>query len=81
MTKFGCPPRYITMVRQLHDDMHVLVQNDGELSQPYPVTIGVKQDCSLAAILFSTFSDMLMCVFYKDALCYLVPRQNSVQGN
>ena len=50
------------MVLQLHDDVHVLVQNG---------TIGIKQDCSLAAPLVSTLSDMLMCVFYKEVLCYL----------
>ena len=43
MAKFGCPPRYIAMVRQFHDDMQAHVQNDGEYSEPFPVTNGVKQ--------------------------------------
>ena len=30
MAKFGCPPRYITMVQQFHDGMQARVQNDGE---------------------------------------------------
>ena len=30
MTKFGCPPRYIAMVRQFHNGMQARVQNDGE---------------------------------------------------
>ena len=30
MAKFGCPPRYIAMVRQFHDGMQARVQNDGE---------------------------------------------------
>ena len=35
MTKFGCPPRYIAMVRQFHDGMQARVQNDGEYSEPF----------------------------------------------
>ena len=30
MAKFGCPPRFIAMVRQFHDGMQARVQNDGE---------------------------------------------------
>ena len=30
MTKFGYPPRFVAMVRQFHDDMQALLQNDGE---------------------------------------------------
>ena len=34
MVMFGCPPRYIAMVRQFHDGMQARVQNDGEYSEP-----------------------------------------------
>ena len=43
MTKFGCPPRYIAMVRQFHDGMQARVQNDGEYSEPFPVTNGTNK--------------------------------------
>ena len=60
MTKFGCPPRYIAMVRQFHDGMQARVQNDGEYSEPFPVTNGVKLGCVMAATLFwMMFSAML----------------------
>ena len=40
------------------------VQNDGEFSDPFPVTNGVKQGCVLASILFSMmFSAMLTDAF------------------
>ena len=42
MAKFGCPAKFIAVVRQLHDGMPVRVQNDGEFSEPFPVTNGVK---------------------------------------
>ena len=58
--KFGCPPRYIAMVRQFHDGMQARVQNEGEYSEQFPVTNGVKQGCVMAPTLFSMmFSAML----------------------
>ena len=52
MAKFGCPPRYIAMVRQFHDGMQARVQNDGEYSEPFPVPNGVKRGCVIALTLF-----------------------------
>ena len=64
MAKFGCPAKFIAMVRQLHDGMTARVQNDGEGSDPFPVTNGVKQGCVLASTLFSMmFSAMLTDAF------------------
>ena len=64
MAKFGCPPRFIAMVRQFHDGMQTRVQNDGEFSEPLGVTNGVKQGCVIAPTLFSIIiSAMLMDAF------------------
>ena len=64
MAKFGCPPRYIAMVRQLHDGMQARVQNDGKYSEPFLVTNGVKQGCVMAPPLFSMmFSAILTYAF------------------
>ena len=41
MAKFGCPAKFIAMVRQFHDGMLARIQNDGEFSDPFPVTNGV----------------------------------------
>ena len=41
MTKFCCPPRLIAMVWQFYEGMRACVQNDGEYSEPFPVTNGV----------------------------------------
>ena len=38
MATFGCRTKFIAMVRQFHDGMHARVQNDGEFSDPFPVT-------------------------------------------
>ena len=67
MAKFGCPAKFIAMVRQFHDGMLARVQNDGEFSDPFPVTNGVKQGCVLASTLFSLmFSAMLTDAFQDD---------------
>ena len=64
MTQFGCPPTYIAMVRQFLDGMQALVQNDGEYSEQFPVTNGVKQGCVMAPTLFRMmFSAMLTGAF------------------
>ena len=64
MSKFGCPPRFKALVRQFHDDTQARVQNDGEFSDPFEVTNGIKQGSVLALTLFSMmFSAMLMDAF------------------
>ena len=60
MAKFGCPTKFISLVRQFHDGMQASVQDTGEHSEPFPVTNGVKQGYVLAPALFSLmFSAML----------------------
>ena len=52
------------MVRQFHGGMQARVQIDGEYSEPFPVTNGVKQSCVMAPTLFSMmFSAMLTDAF------------------
>ena len=64
MAKFGCPAKFIAMVRQFHDGILARVQNDCKFSDPFPVTNGVKQGCVLASTLFSMmFSAMLTYAF------------------
>ena len=67
MAKFGCPAKFIAMVRQFYDGMFARVQNDGGFSDPFPVANGVKQGCVLASTLFSMmFSAMLTDAFQDD---------------
>ena len=60
MAKFGCPTQFIAIEKQFHDDMLAWVQNDGEFSDPVPVTNGVKQGCVLAPTLFSMMSSAML---------------------
>ena len=64
MSMFGCPERFVKIVRQFHDGMMARVLDDGNASDSFPVTSGVKQGCVLAPTLFSLlFSAMLMDAF------------------
>ena len=64
IAKFCCPAKFIAMVRQFYGGMLARVQNDGEVSHPFPVTNRVKQGCVLALTLFSMmFSAMLTDAF------------------
>ena len=54
------------MVRQFHDGMLARVQNDGEFSDPFPVTNGVKQGCVLASTLFSMIFSAMLTDGYQE---------------
>ena len=60
MAKFGCPKKFTTIVRQFHDGMQARVQDLGELSDPFPVTNGVKQGCDLAPTLFNMMFEAML---------------------
>ena len=66
IAKFGYPSRYIAMVRQFHDGMQARVQNDGEYSEPFPVTNGVKQGCVMAPTLFSMMFSAMFTYAFQD---------------
>ena len=67
LAKFGCPEKFVKMVRLFHDDLVARVLNDDGSSEPFQVTNGVKKGCVLAPTLFSMmFAAMLMEAF-KDS--------------
>ena len=60
MERLGCPPRFLNMVIQLHDDQRGQVRLNGDLSEPFAISNGVKQGCVLAPSLFSIFFSMML---------------------
>ena len=66
MAKFGCPAKFIAMVRQFHDGMLARVKNDGEFSDLFLVTNGVKQGCVLASTLFSMMFSAILTDAFQD---------------
>ena len=63
MEKFGCPRKLTALVRQLQDGMRAIVLDNGDNSESFPVTNGVKQGCVLAPTLIS----MAFAVMLHDA--------------
>ena len=46
---FGCPPKFLTILRQLHEGQQGQVKHNGSLSGSFPISKGVKQGCVLAS--------------------------------
>ena len=67
MSKFGCPGKFIQVVRQFHDGMKAQVLDDGESSTPFPFTNGVKQGCVLAPTLFSMMFSAMLTDAFRDS--------------
>ncbi|XP_034018899.1 uncharacterized protein si:dkey-127k13.1 [Thalassophryne amazonica] len=64
MEKFGCPGKFITIVRQFHYGMMVKVLDDGDESAAFIVTSGVKTGlCACPYIVQHGFSAMLTDAF------------------
>ena len=55
LSRYGCPPKFINILKLLHDNMSVTVIANGNTTQPFKVTSGVKQGCVIAPTLFSVF--------------------------
>ncbi|KAJ8375401.1 hypothetical protein SKAU_G00059810 [Synaphobranchus kaupii] len=59
LLRFGCPNKFVNILRQFHDGMTARVTIGGQESAPFPVHTGVRQGCVLAPVLFNIF---LLCV-------------------
>ena len=55
MERFGCPPKFLSMVIQLHTNQLSQIRLNSELSGYFDIGNGVKQDCVLAPTLLSIF--------------------------
>ena len=75
MAKFGCPPRFI--VRQFHVGMQACVQTDGEYSEPFLVTNGVKPGCAMAPTLFSMMFSAMLTDAFQGCDAYQLPTRLS----
>ena len=55
LEKFGCPPKYMKVLKALHADMEGRVIYKGDISGPFPIESGVKQGDVIAPILFDVY--------------------------
>ena len=56
----GCPPKFLIILRQLHEGQQGQVTHNGALSGSFPISNGVKQGCVLAPSLFSIFFSIML---------------------
>ena len=55
LERFGCPPVFLGLLRAMHSGNTAAVRVGGNLSDTFDVTMGVKQGCVLAPVLFNVF--------------------------
>ena len=60
LAHLGCPPKFLTILRQLHEGQQGQLKHNGSLSGSFLISNGVKQGCVLAPTLFSTFFSIML---------------------
>ena len=66
LARAGCPPKFLTILRQLHEGQQRQVKHNGSLSGSFPISNGVKQGCVLAPTLFSIFFSIMLSEVKED---------------
>ena len=59
LARLGSPPKFLLILRQLHEGQQGQVKHNGSLSDSFPISNGAKQGCVLAPTLFCIFIIML----------------------
>jgi len=62
LARYGCPPKFIRLIRLLHDQMLATVLINSGDSEPFEVKTGVKQGCIKAPTLFSIFISVVILI-------------------
>ena len=55
LRKFGCTEKFTSILQTLHNGMVGRVRVEGNLSEPFQITKGVRQGCIAGPILFNLF--------------------------
>ena len=55
LARFGVPEKMLTVIRQFHEGMGARVRTDGEHSEWFDVTQGLRQGCVLSPLIFIIF--------------------------
>ncbi|KAK0152198.1 LINE-1 retrotransposable element ORF2 protein [Merluccius polli] len=65
LSKLGVPPKFLSILQQLHDGMQARVLAGELQSQFFEVKVGVKQGCVLAPVLFNIILSAITCLFHR----------------
>ena len=64
--RLGCPRKFLNMVNRLHEGQRGQIRLEGDLSESFPNSNGVKQGFVLAPTLFSVFFSMMLKQVNED---------------
>jgi len=56
----GVPPKMVALIRAIHENSMARVKLDGELSDPFQLSCGLKQGSMLSPLLFNIFSGAMI---------------------
>lgn len=65
LAKLGVPPKFLSVLQQLHDGMKARVQTGELQSESFEVNVGVKQGCVLAPVLFNLLLSAITSLFHR----------------
>ncbi len=65
LSKLGVPPKFLSILQQLHDGMQARVLTGELQSESFEVNFGVMQGCVLAPVLFNIFLSAITCLFHR----------------
>jgi len=66
LEKFGCPAKFVEIIKSFHEGMTATVVEAGQCSASFPVSNGTKQGCVMAPLLFSIFFSAMLIVAFKS---------------
>ena len=66
LATYGCPNKFISVLRQFHDGMESRVMTSGGESSSVGVQVGVKQGCVVAPVLFNRFVMRVTVLLQRD---------------
>jgi hypothetical protein len=63
LSKKECPPKFLKVLRPIHDGTHTKVRHQGFTSSTFIPDRGLREGCPSSPVLFNVFHDSLMEVF------------------
>ena len=55
LRRYGCPETFVQIIHEFHDGMAAAVYIGGSTTDPFDISLGIKQECVLAPTLFTLF--------------------------
>ncbi|XP_076442822.1 uncharacterized protein LOC143281498 [Babylonia areolata] len=66
LMKLGCPRRFTILIRLFNDNMTGQVLSNGDCTNSFNISNGVKQGCVLAPVMFNLFFTQVLLYAVKD---------------